>query len=374
MRLNILIFIVSIFISIYSIEIFMNYYFGKERIAMRIIGSKYDNRTKLELIDYLKNSGKETYPNVSPQQFINKNVNSENEIFPLGMASNVYTILDNDSGYYPVYQTDEHGFHNPKNLYNTKFDILMIGDSFIEGYSVNTEDNIASVLRKNNYKTLNIGKGGNGPLIEYASLREYGQYAEPKYVLWFYYVNDLNDLKKELKSNLLNQYLINENYSQNLIYRQNEIDNYVKNFSKSALTEAKQIEIFKRKSKQIIKLNYIRSLLKIINKSKKNDNINKFKQIMYKAKKESKKINAKLYFVYLPDLETYKKKQTHPDREQVLKTVAELNITTIDMHTEVFLKQSNPTKLFPFEIFRHYNEKGYQLVAEKIIEKLNTNN
>ena len=40
---------------------------------------------------------------------------------------------------------DEHGFNNPKNLYK-KIDILLIGDSYAEGYSVEPENNIGSLL------------------------------------------------------------------------------------------------------------------------------------------------------------------------------------------------------------------------------------
>ena len=43
-----------------------------------------------------------------------------------------------------------------------------------------------------------------------------------------------------------------------------------------------------------------------------------------------------------------------------------LNINFIDIHKEVFEKEKNPKKLFPFEMLAHYNEEGYKKVAETI--------
>ena len=39
--------------------------------------------------------------------------------------------------------------------------------------------NLLNKLEKN-YKTISLGQNGNGPLLEYASLREYGKYLKPK--------------------------------------------------------------------------------------------------------------------------------------------------------------------------------------------------
>ena len=38
---------------------------------------------------------------------------------------------------------------------------------------------------------INLGKGGNGPILEYAALKEYGEPLRPRIVLWFYFENDL---------------------------------------------------------------------------------------------------------------------------------------------------------------------------------------
>ena len=43
-----------------------------------------------------------------------------------------------------------------------------------------------------------------------------------------------------------------------------------------------------------------------------------------------------------------------------------LNIPFIDLHEEVFEKEKNPLKLFPFELPGHYNIEGYKKVSEVI--------
>ena len=52
----------------------------------------------------------------------------------------------------------------------------------------------------------------------------------------------------------------------------------------------------------------------------------------------------------------------------VKSIVNDLKITFIDIHKEVFEKEQNPLKLFPFELFGHYNIEGYKKVAETIYQ------
>ena len=75
-----------------------------------------------------------------------------------------------------------------------------MGDSYVHGACVNRPNDISSVLRNlSNETVLNLGYGANGPLIEYATLREYLEIGVRK-ILWFYFEgNDLNDLEYEKK-------------------------------------------------------------------------------------------------------------------------------------------------------------------------------
>ena len=46
--------------------------------------------------------------------------------------------------------------------------------------------------------------------------------------------------------------------------------------------------------------------------------------------------------------------------------VIEMDIPFIDIHKEVFEKEQNPLKFFPFELAGHYNIEGYKKIAETI--------
>ena len=61
-------------------------------------------------------------------------------------------------------------------------------------------------------------------------------------------------------------------------------------------------------------------------------------------------------------------------RELIKKKVKQLNIPFIDIHEDVFQKETNKLKLFPFEKPGHYNEYGYYKVATAIYNFIVNNN
>ena len=63
---------------------------------------------------------------------------------------------------------------------------------------------------------------------------------------------------------------------------------------------------------------------------------------------------------------SYKKTYDNTNYNLVKEIVTELRIPFIDIHKEVFEKEKNPLKLFPFELPGHFNVDGYKKVAETI--------
>ena len=73
-------------------------------------------------------------------------------------------------------------------------------------------------------------------MIQLATLKEYSEPLQPKIVLWLYNENDLTDLRYEMHfSSFLKQYLNENDFSQNLISRQDEIDRVLINFTQDEL-------------------------------------------------------------------------------------------------------------------------------------------
>ena len=102
---------------------------------------------------------------------------------------------------------------------------------------------------------------GNGQLIEYASLREYAENETIDKIIMFFWFNDFSNLINEKKNNILNNYLENENFSQNLKQKQDEINKIVKEKLFNELEKYKNISYFTY-IKNFIFLKYTRSIIR----------------------------------------------------------------------------------------------------------------
>ena len=388
--------LISIFFSIYLFEAYLiieKKFSTKQDIAedilrkkayKKITGKKWDSRTKEEIY----NENQDTVLMVAPTNYINKDFS----IFPLSGISNSQTIYCNENGYTSVYKSDRYGFSNPDTEWDSKeIEYLIVGDSFAQGACVNRPNDIGSVLRKlSNKSVLNLGYGGNGPLIEYATLREYLNVNVNK-VLWVYYEgNDFSDLNKELDNKFLVSYLNSLNFSQSLKLKQIQIDKLAKEIiEKEAKKTSKNIynnnnqdnqntnknkhvpKIKKKKEKlipKIIKFFKINNLRFLIFPPPEPVESEEFEKIIKLTKELVIKNNSELYFVYLPSYKRYKNKFNKINYNLVKNIVNELDIPFIDIHDEVFKLEENPLKLFPFQLPTHYNIDGYRKTSEAIYQ------
>ena len=141
----------------------------KEKLLKNQTGENYDKRTKIQFYEDFKVLNKNASVTIEP--FF---LSSEN-FFYLGGVSKSQTVDCNENGYYSTYLSDRYGFNNIDTEWDKQeIDFFLIGDSFVHGSCVNRPDDIASVLRKlTQNPILNLGYRGNGPLTQYATLREY---------------------------------------------------------------------------------------------------------------------------------------------------------------------------------------------------------
>jgi len=334
-------------------------------------GKNYDTRTKLQVYKDIKKA-RDITVTLFPKIYLNdKNLT----LMPLSGASKSETINCNENGYYSIFKSDRFGFNNPDEEWeNKEIDYLIIGDSYAFGSCVNRPNDIASVLRKLSKKSvLNLSYPGNGPLIEYATLREYAG-RNIKNILWLYFEsNDNNDLYNELTSSILRKYIDDRDFTQDLKTRQNEVDKLVK--SKLKLTESIALEEKRQneeKDKFISKLlRYIKlynTRFKLINQFYPKDELT---EVLKQAKELSEEIGSNLYIVYIPGYARYQRYLYNFDSEMnktFASIVKKLNINLIDINKEVFQNEKNPLELFPFKLPGHYNVDGYQKVAETIFK------
>jgi hypothetical protein len=97
------------------------------------------------------------------------------------------------------YVADRHGFNNPDHVYDGQLDLMLLGDSFVEGFCLPPGDDLASRLRAGGISTASIGIRGNGPLTELATLGRFGAILRPRRVMMvFFEGNDWENLEREL--------------------------------------------------------------------------------------------------------------------------------------------------------------------------------
>ncbi len=363
-----IIILLSSIVSLFIFEGYLTYKINKKyRIYEKFSGKKWDRRTPVEIYNDLKKEDNQIAMSIRATLHETENYS----IFSLGGISNSKTIHCNENGYYSIYNSDRHGFNNPDKEWDSKeIEYLLVGDSFTHGSCVNRPNDIGSILRNlsNNKSVLNLGYRGNGPLTEYATLREYLT-PNVKKVLWVYYANDLSGLTTEKNQKILNNYFNDTSYVQNIKLKQNLIDENIKKFI------TKYEKRLKKKEKKSIKKEFIKLYnLRILIFGKKKEvpaaPLLDFKKILEQAKEITKKNNSKLYFVYLPSYYRYVNFTNKEDINDIYNSIkdimAELEIPFIDIHKEVFEKEKNPLDLVPFEEIGHYTVEGYKKVGQAI--------
>jgi hypothetical protein len=391
-KINIAVFVCSALIAAYGVEavLFLHY---KSRTVQRSL----DSRNKLEVLEDMRNDGVDAWPHVLASLFVESNglLSGNNQIFPLGGISDKTVVYCNESGQYKLFNSDEHGFNNPKGLYREgAVNTVLVGDSFAIGSCVKSEEEVGTRLRKHGLHLLNLGNGGNGPLIELAVLEEYAAVIEPEIILWLYFEgNDLSDLQGERASSMLMRYL-KDAYSQNLIERQSEIDSVLMDYVETewlrmaTLTRMRNViqnmpiilrDNLDRENKlKPLQLWHIRDRIGLINVSDNqkrevsfSSQLELFSDVIAEAYRRASGWGGKFYFIYLPEMERYFGKNDDGaffDRAGVLSIVHDLGIPVIDFH-DVLKSHTDPLSLTPF-LGAHYNAEGYRLLAELIVGRL----
>ena len=166
---------------------------------------------------------------------------------------------------------------------------------------------------------LNLGYAGNGPISEYATLKEYfdGK-IKSKNVIWFYYENDLQNLETELENEIMKKYFNNNKFSQNLIAKQKVINKLNKKLLEKYLNhQEKTTKLFRFNEidiKRILLLKNLRHRLSwmveddllntnFITENQSYDskeNLENLEKILTNSKNLVKENGSNFYFVYLP--------------------------------------------------------------------------
>jgi hypothetical protein len=165
-KIKVLAVLLSTFFGLYLVE----GYFLFETIKSKK-NARLQTKSKLQIYQDLKKNDPNSVVSIVPSLLKIDN----KTIFTLSGISNRKTLHCNENEYYSIYQSDRYGFNNPDSEWDKEqISLLLVGGSFAHGDCVNEPDTIGGNLRKNikSGGVLNLGQRGNGPLIEYATLRE----------------------------------------------------------------------------------------------------------------------------------------------------------------------------------------------------------
>ena len=315
-----------------------------------------------------------------------KEARKKNKVIPFRGPINMPTLTCAEDLDYKISKNDKFGFKNPNEVYKKPIDLIILGDSFAEGWCYNEKDDVAGLLREKNINSLNFGIAGAGPILSLAVMREYVKNFNPKYLLFFYCeANDLMDLNIEKNNYLLKKYLSN-NFSQNLLQNTNQkkifLENIDKEIKKMFLSKKEESiyiknkkEIFYDRLRDSLELSRTKNKIKsLILYGDEKENQELFFKIIREMNNFSNNNNIEFIFIYLPVWERYfakfsKYNKYISKKEYILNKIEGMNIKFLDIDKE-FLKAEALEKLFPLKNYGHYNRLGYKKVADSILLNL----
>ena len=355
---------------------------------------KFDNRSIFKVYNNFKKKKESNIAVFNAGHSFHQN---GDEIYKFGSISNKKTLIPcNENGYYPIFQSDRYGFNNPDEEWNKKeIEFLLVGDSYTHGYCVNGSETMSANLRlllANEKKgVINLGQGDAGPLIAFATLREYLHLINPKRIIWvFTGENDIDNFNRELSTNILLKYFNNDKFNQSLYLKQDEIDKLLTDSFLRSYGDFNK-RFLKLYNSRVYFILFINKLLKKDTSKNVFFESNKFIELSSKFKKIVEDKGAKLYFVYMPgyaSIEKYKyanilgNNYNYFERslklssrelkyhQEVIKIIKDLNISIIDLDEEIFKKHEDILSLYPFRLPGHLNKSGYKVVAKTIFDKI----
>ena len=362
-----------------------------QQAAAARAGSVFDPRTKLSVVRDLRTAGTDAYPIIRGRNLLE---DAEGQlqpllsaggapILPLTATPRTTVVACNETGQWLIYETDRHGFNNPDAIWDGPApQIAMIGDSFTHGSCVSRDQNMASILQRRFGATLNLGVGGDGPLLELAALTEYAEPMRPKIVLWvFCEGNDLNeDLPFELKAPILRSYLADPRFRQDLIHKDAIISTAIRSYLDRNLREAiDRVDDPTENFVRYLTLDRVRSAVGLgpiligYNHGDLSQELAVFDQVLASARDRVSGWGGKLYLVYLADSDRYLSRFGAGTVRQTIyhgvqDTARRLEIPMIDL-ASAFARHAAPETLFAYP-GSHYNPAGYALAAETIAAAL----
>ncbi len=369
--------------------------YGPLFVAGLAVAQRADTRTVSEVVRDMRRKDPDVYPGTTPSAFVRTDLSGwpdhleieSQDIHPFGGIAGATVAGCNETGEWLTWRTDRYGFRNPDSVWDTpgKLDAIVIGDSFAEGSCVRDDEHVAGRLRARYPATITLGRGGSGPLLELALLREFTAERTARHLYWMFFEEwDLQDIDAEFNHNVLEKYLAPD-YRQGLAAQAREVDTAYRAFidgrlaaqetsaggeppairramaSFTSVVVAANVPHAARRSRASTSAQLVQALYTPLD-------LERLRTIMGLMAAEAGSLESSLTFVYLPryPLDHLGQDWPAPGKQMVLQMAREHDMQVVDV-TDVFRANGRLTEFFALPGPSHYNSRGYGLIAEELI-------
>jgi hypothetical protein len=346
------------------------------RRAAARAGRPFDARSGPEVARAMQAGGVPAVPVVSDLWSSVRGAAPSGGVVPLAGVRNALTVFCNESGAYSVYRSDDDGFNNPAGPWPRGASVAAVGDSFVHGMCVAPDDNLVGRLRRWYPDAINAGFQGTGPIHQLAVVREYVGAARPATVLWFFYENDLADLRQERAHPVIRHYL-RPGFTQALASHRPEVDARLARLTATALAapalDAAPPTSISGMLLTALRLRRLRELLGVGLADRTACDAAEYVGVLDLARREIGAWGGRLVFVALPGFTSavaprVVARRVDRQRARVLAGMRALGVPTVDL-TPAFRAHPAPASLFAYP-GSHYDSAGYALAAETVARAL----
>jgi hypothetical protein len=282
------------------------------------------------------------------------------------------------SCYNVIYEANEIGARDESFNLNSINDIILIGDSFAEGYGVNYDDTSQKYIENlTGFNVLNFGVSKNFGPVQYSIIYDKlaKNYKHNKLIIYFLPDNDFgeNDYSNWKGSYRFRPYYkkINDNFYETFIPNKS-----IKNYSSFSKKIKIKLSEFLWSSNLFINLNYQYRIYRSAKKNTNNDfsayfdaKLEQQKATIFFLDKIIDKSMAKVFLVSIPRMTDFKKYQNNPNVNKTYWnnyfSTKDLNNTNFKFIDLIKFKPKLLNEIF-LECDGHWSPKG-NLWAAKII-------
>ena len=375
-------------LKILCINLFLLYFFlYLGEILINYNKNQLFQKTRLYYLNKeIKKNSSKIYLNFGSYKLLDK-VNLNN--LPLSGYNQAKILLCLNEYNKPIYyNSDKNGFNNE--IYQEQNDILLIGDSYVQGMCVKNSENFNGQFKKFDFNTTSLGVAGNGPLLEYATFKEFkSQYKFKKLILFITPDNDFYDLSNEINNKILINYLLNKNFLQDLSNKdkknekKNILNEYFNNKTKRFANDFLSIYHFNLKEIGNLIENFFSKKIKEDYFYLQNEKVDEvFFEIIKHFNDYLTYQNIDFYIVfnsvtpnilYPSNLESRKYKRLLDIKVSKIKELLDENQIKYFDYTQFLLKNYNKNNInFVFKKINnrwdHYTEKGYYTLTSNIVK------